>query len=286
MPVVSLSSSHIYATFTLVFTTLLLQTSIHDDHPHAIARASLQFLTALALLPVCKRPQQPKSLTARWPVLAAFLLCLTLLIDAVLRVLTALEVLLYNLPRVIFQSHFALVLARLLVTCFAMFALRTLAAPPTSKHTPPRSPAIRAMYIHAVGATLANASDLLGLVCNSALPSAIFDTLASIFTILIVVPLFRHTTRILMHAAPYGIGATIEARRDAVMKLDGVLHCGDIHIWEEGEGLVVGTICVLVEIHVDKASVLDTTARAFDGIVDDLTIQVESCRSDDDQHRM
>ncbi|CAN8064020.1 unnamed protein product [Agarophyton chilense] len=286
MPVSPPSSAQLYASLSLLFATILLHASVRDDHPHAIARAALQLVTAVALLPACRRVPRGSPLRFRWPVLAAFLVCLALLVDAVLRVLTALEVLFYDLSRVVFRLHPFIVLSRLLVTLSAVFTLRALVAPPSGKHAAVPHTAIRAMYIHAVAATLANSSDAIGLLAHSAIPSAIFDTFASIFTILVVIPQFRHTTRILMHAAPYGIASTIGTRREAVMKLEGVLQCGDIHIWEEGEGLIVGTICVLVDVHVSKSWVLERTARAFDGIVDDLTIQVESSRPEDEHRRL
>ena len=73
---------------------------------------------------------------------------------------------------------------------------------------------------------------------------------------------------------------TAKLCREEVLALEGVLSCGNLHVWEETADVLVGTLCVEVDGRVSKSWILEKGIAAFDGVVDDLTIQVESCRED------
>ena len=272
-------SASLYAVCNLSLSAALVFLSVQDAHHRAIARATLHFVTSLALLPACASPSPATPPARRWPLLSAFVLCLTLLIEAFLRLLSAIQVVFYTLTPILFAHHLRIVLARLLASAVAILIFRTRASWHSDpKLRSPATPAYRALFLHALAASLAHSSDALGIIFVSSHLSAFLDAASALFTVSLTLPLFRYVVNVLIHATPNTLVNTLKVRREAVLALEGVLSCGKMHFWEESAGLIVGTLCIVVDGRVSKAWVLERAVREFEGVVDDLTVQVESWR--------
>lgn len=283
------SSTRIYAllSFSLAFVQLL--SAVIDSHPHATARATLQLLSSSALFPVSSLPSCETSSKRRWPILAGFLLAITLLIESVLRTLTALEILAYSLDRVVFQSHLTLVVIRFACALTAaLFFQRYIPAafPPFIDRNRKRTsqtahiPSIAAMQLHASMTGLSHLCDGIGIYIHSSATSAALDIIASMWSVSRTVPLLTYAIDSLMHATPPRLVNTINARREQVLALEGVLSCRNVHVWQESAGILVGTLCVEIDGWVSKSWVVDKVIAVFEGVLDDLTVQVESWRGD------
>ena len=285
-----ISSTRFYTALTLVLSALQLRYAIINAHPHATARAAVQLLTATALLPVCALSADTSPFNKRSPVLSAFVLTFSLIIDPVLRVLTAIEVLSSPQKPNALHSRAPIILTRLAASLIAVFLFRSYShlhhqvfpnkSNRKSSLDTAHSPAFAALYLHALTAALSHLCDVIALYAHSTVLTASLDIVSSFITVACATPLLQYTTAVLMHATPPSLANAIKSAREEVLALEGVLSCANLHVWEETAGLLVGTLCVEVDGRVSKSWVLEKAIAAFEGVVDDLTIQVESWRGD------
>lgn len=269
----------LYTTLNLLAAAALLRATLSSRHHEATSRAALHLLTTILILPATLTPPPHTAPARRTPVLATFIIALTLLIDAVLRLLPSLQALFHSLPphplthnRPALAFHAAL---------HAFFLLATPRRPSMSKlpvATPHSSAPVPALRLHAKARLAAAVADAVSAHILTGSAAAALQTVVATLTAHAAVPALAHAARVLMQAAPGAVVASIRDGREAVLAIDGVLECGNVHIWEEAAGVLVGTLCVTVDAKVCKSSVLHSAVAAFDGIVDDLTVQVESWR--------
>lgn len=106
------------------------------------------------------------------------------------------------------------------------------------------------------------------------------DVVAAVVGIWLAVPLLRLSLRILLQATEGKLVAVLQARCERLLQVEGVLRYVNLHVWEETVGFFVGTVCVVVRKGVETRGVLEMAVNAFDGVVHDLTVQVETCQTE------
>lgn len=254
-----------------------------------ISRASLQLLTSLSLLPILFLPTSGfDAIKRRAPVLVTFLITLALLIDGALRLIPFLQALFYGHVLAIFNLNPLLVVSHLLV--HSAWLLQT-------RERPAEKNKVREARVFAE--SLVSPTDLTLDAAISALRAYALTMISIYFTkialnvirvstaivlLAIVVTvaclrmawtILRESIYILIQTAPYESIQSIRSRRDQLLALEGVVDCVNVHVWEESQGLVVGSLHVHVDPTSCKYTVLRRAISVFDGLVDDLTIQVE-----------
>lgn len=296
----------------------------------SVATATLQLLSALALVPAAAATRCPRKLVygagrLRVPVLAAFVAALALLLGAVLRAGAASEAAAYGLDRratpVVSARVAELVISVLAVGVFrraaavpglvlpvAVRLVRSAASDrfavsgPGLKSTSPAStasvaskrhtaagarlledrartptPALYGILLHALSSVAARLVDVV--VQFLQLPqrtASIADAAAAIFSASIAWPLLALMVGILMQATPLKLVNIVRSRIETIMHLEGVVACSNVHIWEETAGVYVGTMSVRIKSGTSSSFILQSAVQAFNGIVDDLTVQVET----------
>ena len=285
----SVRSLQFYAFFSFTLTSLQLYFAIIDSHPHATARASLQLLSSAALIPVAQLPTRETPSKRRLPILTSFFLSVALLIESILRTLTAIEILVYSLGRVVFQSHLLLIVVRLASSTICFIVSRKYVPPsfpPFIDRNRKRHfeithvPSVGALKIHAYASSLAHLCDFIGVYSNSSATAAALDIVASMLSVSYILPFLSYVTDSLMHATPSEIVNTVSMKREQVLALEGVLSVRNVHIWQESAGLVVGTVSVEIDGRVSKWWIVEKVRAIYEDVSVDMTVQVESWRGE------
>lgn len=260
---------------------------------NCVSRASLQLLTSFSLLPVLFVS------AARWnrnsrrvAVLVAFLIALSLIIDAILRLLPCLHAFLYGRHVSTYTPSSTLLLLHLIVhgtwlsltPTTILFVSRLFKLPSfLYRLTVPADVSADSIYkilrTHAITILLVRISSTYSH--NSYLTARLSATILIAIIVCCVVlvwPSLTESINILLHTTPSAQVQSIRSRRDRVLALDGVVHCSHLHFWEENPQFVIGTLHVAVQPSACKYTVLRQATAAFDGLVDDLTVQVEDWR--------
>ena len=281
----------IYFSLHLSFCAYSLYEAIHLYDPRETARATLRLLSAFSLLPILYKPTTDSPTQRRWPVVITFLISLALLIDAVLRVLDAGDAFLEGPPKREVIKPINIIIIHLLLHITAALSLRHV----TSKQSilvpkfvqfmlPNRhcisdhnmSPENTAIHLHAVSAALARLVDLLFVITKSFLLSSLLDIIAASITAIAAFPLLKSSVKILIHAVPPSLVEKLMEKRDEVSQIDGVLSCGNIHVWEETHGRFIGTLCVTVDTTVSKDEIMRRIMSLLNGLTHDFTLQVDT----------
>lgn len=108
------------------------------------------------------------------------------------------------------------------------------------------------------------------------------DIVAAVLGVWLAVPLLRVSLRVLLQGTEGKMVAVLKSRCDRLLQVEGVLRYVNLHVWEETVGFFVGTVCVVVKKGVETKGVLEMAVNAFDGVVHDLTVQVETCQTEGD----
>lgn len=103
---------------------------------------------------------------------------------------------------------------------------------------------------------------------------------AALACALLAFPLLRLSLRVLVQGSPARVAAAVRRRVDALCRVEGVVRCENLRVWEESVGFFVATVGVLVKPGADSRFVLNQAVKLFDGVVNDLTVQVETVRDD------
>eukprot|EP00177_Eucheuma_denticulatum_P003583 GFKZ01006491.1.p1 GENE.GFKZ01006491.1~~GFKZ01006491.1.p1 ORF type:complete len:314 (+),score=44.72 GFKZ01006491.1:180-1121(+) len=289
----------LYLSLHLLLSLHHLYSSLNLRDPHSVARATLSLLSSLSLLPSYHSLRSPHS-TPRHAILSLFIISLVALIAAILRLLSALEALSYGGHRLL---DLKIVPLQTLLSACCVLALR--AAPPivalrgggvgllhriVATHPIRRrkqthgQPALLAVLLHAVEGVAVRGLELVaGCAPFATLHAfAVADVLGAVLGMWLALPLLRLSLRVLLQATESRMVAVLKARCDRLMQVEGVLRYVNLHVWEETVGFFVGTVCVVVRKGVETRGVLDMAVKAFDGVVHDLTVQVETCQVDSD----
>lgn len=294
------SAMMIYTLSNLLLTVLEFQSSLlfHNStnvsNKNGVSRASLQLLTSLSLVPILILPSTTfDTPNRRAPILATFLVALSLLMDALLRLLPCFQALIYGYdPEIINISPFFVVLHVFLHSSWLFLTRRRPGHKPGSIEARMLVDGIVIPTDLATDATVkilrVHAVTFLLLRVTAVLTHLLTDWNRASVAILILVilacakftwPTLTEAIFILLQAAPADSVQSIRTKREQVLALDGVVECSDVHIWEETQGLLVGTLSVFVHPSACKYTVLRRSIAAFDGLVDDLTVQVASWRA-------
>lgn len=296
------SAMVVYTVSNLVLTLLEFHASLlfHNSTPSTsasknyVSRASLQLLTSLSLLPILKLPSATfDASNKRAPILASFLVGLSLLIDAMLRLLPCFQALIYGYDPDIVNTSTFFVVCHVLVHSTWLFLTRRRPGHqpgsiearmlleglviPTDLAT---DATIKILRVHALTFLLLRVTAVLTRFLagwnrvSVAIMSTVIVACASMTW-----PTMTEAIFVLLQAAPSDRVQSIPTRRQKVLDLDGVVECSHVHIWEETKGLIVGTLSVSVHPSACKYTVLRRSITAFDGLVDDLTVQVDSWRA-------
>lgn len=290
----------LYAVLNFLLAILEVQATAVLRDTQMTSRAALHFMTALSTLPIVMLRRLAAPSIRRAPVLCAFVLALALLIAALLHLLPALQVFLRGVPprdRVSPSSPVILWLQLVLHAAYLAASLRG----PLPDHVPrARVPAgksrpnaggsgarneggegdvllIAALRAHALAMVAARGTDVLQTGLSQRVAAVGYVVVAAL-TIRSALPVGLASARVLLHGMPNACVQSMRSRREQVLAIEGVVECGHIHMWEEAAGFVVGTLCVTVQPTVSKNFVLHRAFSAFDGLVDDLTVQVENWR--------
>lgn len=289
----------LYLSLHLLLSLHHLYSSLNLRDPHSVARATLALLSSLSLLPSYHSLRSPHS-TPRHAILSLFITTLVALIAAILRLLSALEALSYGGDRLLDVKIVAL---QTLLSACCVLALR--AAPPIvalrgggvgllhrivattpmrRKNRTHAQPALLGVLLHAVEASVVRGLELLAgcAPVTTVHAFALADILGAALGIWLALPLLKLSLRVLLQATESRMVAVLKARCDQLMQVEGVLRYVNLHVWEETVGFFVGTVCVVVRKGVETRGVLDMAVKAFDGVVHDLTVQVETCRLESD----
>lgn len=300
-----------------LFATLLSTnstTGVGNTDFDAKSRALLQVLTAVSVLPAAILPTPESMSSRRAPVLATFLIALALLVDAVLRLIAGVQALVRGgvpgvvvspLPLLVAQCvlHLALLVATQMARGFGSAARARLAQMKGKKHLAAvgswdggagsksggtakdsaedmaaKAGTMAGLRLHALSALAGRVAAVAARNASAPSFASAYSTGAASLTAVLAWPVAMETARILLQAAPASAVQSIRSRRDQVLAIDGVVDCSNVHIWEETAGIIVGTLCVAVHPSVSKSVVLRRAISAFDGLVDDLTVQVENWR--------
>lgn len=262
---------------------------------NCVSRASLQLLTSLSLLPILLLPSASfDAPNRRAPILATFLVALSLLVDAILKLLPCFQALIYaSQPDIVNNAPVFIALHLLLHSVWLAFThrrpgheSRTIEARmlvddlviPTDLAT---DATVRVLRLHATTFVLLRVT-----VVSTRLLLPVWNRLSVLIVTAVILgcakytwPILMDAVYVLLQAAPLDSVQSIRSRRQSVLALDGVVECSNVHIWEESHGLIVGTLSVYAHPSACKYTVLRRSIAAFDGLVDDLTVQVDSWRA-------
>lgn len=258
----------------------------------ATAHATLHLLSAVALLPALyttTRLARPP----RLPLLAAFLSALVTLISAALRLLALPRAVPPRLPPLHLPLRLSLALAAaLLLRASAPLTrvrpalprpLRALVAARPRKRAPAPdvAPALLAALLHALADAAARAAEALARAVRAApAHAAAADAVAALLAAAVALPVLALALRVLVQAAPARVAAEVRRRCDLLLKEEGVLRCAQVRFWEERVGVFVGTLCLVVRKGVETRPVIEKAVQAFDGVLHDVTVQVDAWRDD------
>lgn len=85
--------------------------------------------------------------------------------------------------------------------------------------------------------------------------------------------------RVLLQVCPRARQLAMQHAQERLATLEGVVECAALHAWEEAVGgPLVATLVVSVLPSACKTDVLNKTRALFEGVVDDLTVQMETWR--------
>lgn len=306
-----------YAMLNICLALCDLRATLQSNDHESTSRVILQLLTSGSLLPAALLPTPESMAARRSPVLASFLISLALLIDAVLRVLPCLQGMInHRTPFMSSPFSTSLFIAHLFTHAALLVFTRVRTRLNQNllnqqqlqlqqqqqqqqqgmkaskggfhkiKHHQQQliwkdNVVLHALTIYALSMMTSLAAIMLSrvvFITKLTFFATCVHLLAAIITIHMSFPVLMHNARILLQAAPSSSLHSIRSRREQVLAIDGVIECCNMHIWEETAGFIVGTVSVVVHPYVSKPEVLRRAVVAFEGLVDDLTVQVESWR--------